>query len=145
VGDRLTDLTEERPGKPEAREDSLCFAQLPQLATDSLEAVEEGLENALGRRRARERAHLFVRLGLEVYSLKINEKYSSSINLVDLADATRLPTEPAQGARGVGVLAKCLGAFANREKVGPWRDSMLTKTLKDSFNPNVPSRLFRAR
>jgi hypothetical protein len=47
---------------------------------------------------------------LEVYSLKTNEKHQSRIILVDLADAER-NNDP---SKGMSSLQKCLSAFANR-------------------------------
>ena len=47
---------------------------------------------------------------LEVYSLKTNEKHQSRIILADLADADR-SNDP---SKAMSSLQKCLSAFANR-------------------------------
>ena len=64
----------------------------------------------MNRRKSSDRSHFMLKVLLEVYSLKTNEKHQSRIILVDLADAER-NNDP---SKGMSSLQKCLSAFANR-------------------------------
>lgn len=99
---------------------------------ECLEAAEEVLSFSLSK--AKEKAQIVVRIGLEIHNVKTYEKYRARATLVNLIDCDH------HSAKGLSALSKCLYSFNQKEKIVPCRDNKLTQALKECFSANVQFR-----